>query len=153
MEREASSMLSISIMMLALAALIGIVWYTVYIGNVAKGDAYTAGVKFRNSVAASQLSSIMYKEDIVVPKAAAFNLITQENEHISSLIYVESTGNTTTTWTVSFGKDCWEAKSGSKVKKYAYLQDILSEKLGGKVEMYVEPYNSTYVITITDIKQ
>lgn len=148
MEREVSSALSIGITLIAIAALISIVWVTVMIGNSVKVDAYNEGAEIQSKIQSSQLSSIKYVEGIVIPKAAAYNLLTQENQYVSKLHYTDEYGNESL---VEFGDRTW-ASTGSIVKKFASLQDILALDMTGKVDIYVEPASDdTFEVHVTDI--
>lgn len=148
MEREVSSALSIGITLIAIAALISIVWVTVIIGNSVSVNAYNEGSKIQSKIQSSQLNSIRYEEEIVVPKAAAYNLLTQEDRYVSKLHFTDEFGNQSI---VKFGESSWES-TGSIVKKFTSLQDILALDMTGKVEIYVEPAgNDTFEVYVTDI--
>lgn len=148
MEREVSSALSIGITLIAVAALISIVWVTVLIGNNIKVSAYNEGSELQSRIQSSQLSSLKYIEGTVMPKAAIYNLLTQENQYISKLNYTDEFGNASV---VKFGTKTWQS-TGSIVQNFASLQDILALDMTGKSEIYVEPAgDDTFEVSVTDI--
>lgn len=149
MEREVSSAMSIGITLVALAALISVIWVTVLIGNSVKVDAYNEANDIASNIASSQMYSIKYKEDIVMPKAAAYSLLTLESNYVSELKYTDISGNSSI---VIYSNDSWKS-SGYINKNLTSLQDILTNNMTGKVELYVEPLgDDTFTVEITDIK-
>ena len=155
MHQETSDALRISIMLILAAALISVVWYTVVIGSDVKISAYEKGIEIAEDLSGSQLDSIKYQENLVMPKAAIYNLISQEYRSVNSIKYTDLTSNTTY---VAFGASKWEARNaangaGTLLKEYNFPQDILSEQLSGKSMIYVEPApNNTFDIVIVDMR-
>ena len=152
MHQETSDALRISIMLILAAALISMVWYTVVIGNNVKVSSYEKGIEIAQDLSGSQLDSIKYIEDLVMPKAAVYNLISQEYKCVNSISY---TGLDNKTTYVQFGSSKWEAKDafGTVINEFNFPQDVLAEHLSGKSMIYVEPAkNNTFNIKITDMK-
>jgi hypothetical protein len=148
MEREVSTFVKISVTMILLAALITIVMVTVDIGLSVGDSASEEGTRINNSIMSSELKSLAYIEDLVLPKAAAYNLLAQENKYVSKLIYTGDEG----TSTITYGENSWVSK-GVTNKSYNFLQDVLAEDLTGKVKLYVENNtDGTYTVTVTKVK-
>lgn len=145
MEREVSSVARLGVMLIAMAALISIVWVTVRMGNSVKADTYENASKLRTTVETTQLKSLNGKDDVVVPKAAAYNLVNQEKNNISVLEYTDEYGNKTV---VEFGNDYWEA-TGAINGQYLSIEDILEDRMQGKARVFVNKTETdTYKIAI-----
>ena len=158
MEREVSLSIHIGVMLIMLAALISIVWYTVRMGRSVEDLGYSSGSKIVSTVESSQLNSIK-GTTVTIPKVAAYNIITKENSCVTKLIYYKSNdprqyivtaknGGYVVSPTITFTD-----KFGGTITKssFTFIQDILAEQMYGKVQMYAEPNgDSTYTVTIFD---
>lgn len=149
MEREVSSVVSLTVMLVSVALVLSIAWFTVSMGNGIKTDSYMAMSKLSAQVESSQLISINDKDPIVVPKAAAYSLISAEYRSIDSVTYTDEDGRSSV---VTYKDDAWES-TGEIEKRYISPQDILEESLSGKVQLSATKAPSgNYAITVISVE-
>lgn len=87
MEQEVSGVVKLGIALIAMAALINIVWYTVKLGGDIKLGAFNEGVEIASAVENSTLASLRGTESTVMPKASAYALLEQSSSGISKMVY------------------------------------------------------------------
>lgn len=134
MEYEVGAATRLGVMLIAIAALISIVWVTVKMGNGIKNESFNEADHIQTSVEQSQLRSLQYKEDVIIPKAAVYNLVAQCSNNIDKLVYTDDTGAETT---VTFGESRWEA-TGKINGQFLAIEDVLENEMVGKAKVYVE---------------
>ena len=149
MEHEVSSAVRLGVMLIAVSAVLGIVMVTVIIGLGIGNSASIKATSVSDSVGSAQLRSLSGREDIIMPKAAAYALIAQEEGHIVDLTLVDTTGGTTRVTTNKTGK--WQAL-GVITGEFVSAQDSFGDKLSGKVKVEVTKAenDSGYSIVLTD---
>lgn len=86
MEKEISTSVHISVALILISAVCGIVIYTIIVGNQMKQEAIDKATDMQVGVSTSQLSSLAGTTKII-PKAAAFAIIVQEEQGIRKLTY------------------------------------------------------------------
>ncbi len=74
MDREISTATNIAVAVIAMAALLSIVMFTVYVGNQVKNDAIEQAVAIQESISSGVFESLLYK-DSEMPTAAAYGLL------------------------------------------------------------------------------
>jgi hypothetical protein len=80
MEREISSSVSLAVSMSALAALLGIVFFTVMIGNGVKEDLGTSLNKVQQDISVNYIKDLANREiDNEMPASTAYNILTMYN--------------------------------------------------------------------------
>ena len=150
MEREVSSATRIGVMLIIMAAFINIVWFTVKLGMVLGNDQYEQASKLSESVEVTQLKSLEGNDGIIVPAAAAYNLVAQESSGIS-LLKCNLDGDD---FEVKFGASRWEKyKLGIVQNEYFSIEESLKDHLSGKVIIEVsksEANDGTFVVSISE---
>ncbi|MBR1453187.1 MAG: hypothetical protein IJ593_00860 [Lachnospiraceae bacterium] len=143
MEREVSDVVKLSATLILIAAVITLVWLTVAVGNTVKSDSYIEASSVETAIENSQLNSLKYKTDLIIPKAAIYNLLYQEEQNIVQVKYDKVV--------YTFKNDLWVASDNSK--SYRFIQDIISSGLSGKAALNVHQNSSgTYEVIIDSIK-
>jgi len=131
MEREVAQSVYIGVTMMALAIVISLVMFTVYIGNDVKKDAIDKAVAIGSCVSVAQLSSLNGRAEIM-PKASAYVIIAKEYRGIKKFIYdgIEYLVNSKGYWT----EDGYDYADDM----YPYIIDIIDKQgIEGKAEMIV----------------
>lgn len=148
MEREVGQAASIAITLLAISALISIVWVTLVIGNSVKINAADEGNKIRNNMATSQLKSLKNTENTIIPLAAAYNLISQESGVVNSLTITDKAGYTSY---VNFVEGKW-VLSGARTGSFMSLESVIADDISGKVEIEViQSEADTFDVKLTEL--
>lgn len=148
MEREVSSVARLGVMLVAIAALLSIVWVTIMMGNQISGGAYEEAAKLQANLEQTQLKSLNNKDAIAIPKAAIYNLLAQSSANIAKLEYTDDLGGVTV---VTPGPDKWEA-TGALSGSYLAIEDVLENELIGKALIYVEKSSDeSYIVQVTSI--
>lgn len=146
MEREVASTIYLTITLVAIAALISIVFVTVIVGKEAQSEFYIDSSDLVDSTKTSQLSSLYFSDKKVMPTAAVYAILSKEYEGVKSITFYKKLGTgATATWvetTVKPDNGGW-AVSGGETGVYTFPQDFLCDKLEGKVEVSVN-YDSAY---------
>lgn len=142
MEQEVSGVVKLGIALIAMAALINIVWYTVKLGGDIKLGAFNEGVEIASAVENSTLASLRCTESTVMPKASAYALLEQSSSGISKMVYngrnITYSGNK---WVDDVDFDEHDSVAG-----------FLAEDITGKVRLKVAHDNiGTYVVTIDTV--
>ena len=145
MEREVSSVARLAVMLVSIAALLGIVWVTLVMGNRLKFGAYEEAAMMQTNIEQTQIKSVCDKDKIIIPKAAIYNLVAQSSSSISYMEYTDSDGMLTI---VKPGNKYWEAE-GSLAGNYLAIEDVLEGEMTGKAKLLVEKDGKgTYKVTI-----
>lgn len=148
MENEVSAVSRIAVMLVAMAALIGIVWVTIVMGNDLKNNTYNEASIMVNDVGNAQMSSLSGSGETLMPKAAAYALINQSKSNVVKLEYTDNNGVLTT---VTYGDNSWEA-TGGKPGYYLGIADILKDELQGKAKVTIEEYgDALYKVSIISV--
>lgn len=148
MEREVAQSVNLSVKLLAIAALLSIVMFTVSIGNTFKSDIVEEAVHINGSLETGQLSTLSVGGMKVMPKVSMYYILYNEHMAISSFKY-----NNIEYKILSDGY--WTPKDSSNGKtKYATLADIIKKDgLGGKVGVDITKLDSNnYTLVMKDVK-
>ena len=113
MEREVAESVNIAVAMVAIAALLGIIAFTVFLGNEVKTGSVENAIEIADSVASSYFNDIAGK-DTVLPSAAAYAILNKYRNVLAS-------------------SEC-KIPSGAE---YNTAEECLSRHLTGKVSLQV----------------
>ena len=152
MEKEVSSVTRLGIMLIAMSALIGLVWVTVKIGVSFGDNQYKMGANVVNSAESSQIKSLCGKENVIMPTAAIYNMIAQESSSVSKLIKFDKNG--TKEYEITYSDDNWvlRYRNGAPSEYYSTIEGKLEKDLTGRQKIAVDlGTDDTYVVTLTSI--
>lgn len=83
MEREVSIVVEISIVLVAISALLSIIFFTVYVGNDIKADATSSISDIKNEISVNYVKGLANGEiDNEMPSATAYNILTTYSDVI-----------------------------------------------------------------------
>lgn len=149
MEHEVADSVRLTIMLVALAALIGIIWFTVSMGNRLKVESYNNLSGIENSMKMCQTQSLGNKEETIMPKAAVYNILAKESSVITKVIYTDSSGNVSN---ILYDDKNW-VSTGYVNKNYTMLYEMVENNLTGKSKVSVSKnIDETFTMHIADIK-
>ena len=142
MEQEVSGVVKLGIALIAMAALINIVWYTVKLGGDIKLGAFNEGVEIASAVENSTLASLRGTESTVMPKASAYALLEQSSSGISKMVY---NGRN-----ITYSGNKWV--DDVDFEEHDSVAGFLAEDITGKVRFKVAHDDiGTYVVTIDTV--
>lgn len=142
MEQEVSGVVKLGIALIAMAALINIVWYTVKLGGDIKLGAFNEGVEIASAVENSTLASLRGTESTVMPKASAYALLEQSSSGISKMVY---NGRN-----ITYVGNKWV--DDVDFEEHDSVAGFLAADITGKVRLKVAHDNiGTYVVTIDTV--
>ena len=166
MDREVSSVVSISVTMIALALLITTVLGTISIGNVAKQYVVSRSMEIAADTSTGELDSIAGGDSQIMPKASIYYIIAKEHSGVTEVdyttAYIDTNGNSGVINNVLSGnytmnkKGQWvntnTAIHGNNYSFY-YPSDALDANgLSGKASVQVYKENGgMYKISVTDV--
>jgi len=75
MEREVSLTVEISVALVAICAVISIIWFTVYLGNDVANQASETGSDIVATMESSVLEELSGKNEVIMPSAAIYNVL------------------------------------------------------------------------------
>ena len=90
MEREVSAAILIAVALVLMSALIGLVMYTVVIGNEVRADAFESAVNLQESISSGYYDDMVGKNNII-PASAAYSLLLK-GENIVTKVTNKITG-------------------------------------------------------------
>ena len=85
MEKETSGMLTLAATLLLVSAVLSIVMFTVWIGQTIRADFIESATDTQNLLSTGQLRSLAGRDPVVMPKATAYVLLTQDSKGVKSL--------------------------------------------------------------------
>ena len=85
MEREVSIVVEIGVGLIALAALISIIWFTIYLGNDLADDVAIEASELTSDVTVGELEELCNEENIM-PAASVYGLIRMYNAYVPEFI-------------------------------------------------------------------
>ena len=154
MEREVGDSIQIGIMLILVSILISIVWFTVSLGLRVETTTESRYTNITESINNSQLNSLKYQSDVIMPKAAIYGIVARESELIYGMRYTFPDAKV---YEISKKDDVWQCKNGGvTILSRRFLQDILSDKatnqVTGKVSVEVTTNDTgLYFISIKEI--
>ena len=149
MESEVSDSVKLAVMLVAVSALISIVWFTVSMGNNLKINSYNELSKIESGMKICQVASLNHKDPVVMPKAAVYNILAKESAAIKSVQYTDIDGKVSN---IEYKNDCWQS-TGEINCEYALLYEMVENDLRGKAEVYTEKVDAeSYIMYIQDLK-
>ena len=156
MEKEVSSAVNLSVMLIAMTVVLSMVMYTVYVGNGLKSYLIEDAVQMQEGIATGQLNSLSGGDPKIMPKSSIYYILTKEYTGVRSLYYEyeDADGNAMGGMHTVNGKGYW-AVDGSITaeKQFLFPADAINENsLDGKVLVDIERLDrGQYNITITDV--
>lgn len=75
MDREVSLTVEISVALVAICAVISIIWFTVYLGNDVANQASETGSDIVATMESSVLEELSGEDEIIMPSAAVYNVL------------------------------------------------------------------------------
>lgn len=142
MEQEVSGVVKLGVALIAMAALINIVWYTVKLGGDIKLGAFNEGVEIASAVENSTLASLRGTESTVMPKASAYALLEQSSSGISKMVY---NGRN-----ITYSGNKWV--DDVELEEHDSVAGFLASDITGKVKVKVAHDDiGTYVVTIDTV--
>ena len=82
MEKETSGMLTLAATLLLVSAVLSIVMFTVWIGQTIRADFIESATDTQNLLSTGQLRSLAGRDPVVMPKATAYALLTQDSKGV-----------------------------------------------------------------------
>lgn len=151
MEQEVSSVIHLSTALIVLSAVIAIAMFTVTIGLEFEQSTFDSMSDLQSSMSRGQLQSVLNKDNVIMPTSALYGILCQEHSAVSYLSYTYYEDDLPTTLIVQPDQMGWVLSVNGVVDSTAlflYPEDILNDKLNGKVTLSVtaDGYGSYKVI-------
>lgn len=152
MDREVNTTVRMSTELMALAALIGIIAFTVFTGNEIKVNVTDKATVVQTDLELGQLQSLAQAETTIMPKASIYYILSKQYYGVSSLTYKNKFGVTEVYKLNSNGYWSLNGVFTTNKDQWYMPASILSEKrLEGKVAVTVTRINSeSYSILINE---
>lgn len=149
MEREVSSAVQLSVMIIAVSVLISLVMYTIILGNEFKTSVYEGGSTLVTELNSSGLRSLADRNGQLMAKASIYSILCREHDYVSELHYTKLNSLGLIESTERLKPD----KQGLWGGKYVYPEDVLSSSLSGKAKVVVSSTSTSgYRVEITDVR-
>lgn len=84
MEKEVSHAVEIGVTLVIMAAVIGIIFFTVFMGDSVKNDAFTFAVDTKTTVESAAIEDLYKAEQTDMPTATAYNILRRYSNSISA---------------------------------------------------------------------